>query len=585
MAEQNAHKLINVSGGGPAAPKDPAGKRSSLYLMYESEIEATTRSGGKHSQEIYLEDGRLVNKARLTGGVAEEEILELLGSTAGFRQLVHSIGVSVKIQGDAPAPVQFVMEHWGKTAKYESGTRLGMLCSGDGGEALLELETVAWSGDDDVPGKFAFEFPAGGMLAAATVVLYLQDGYEVPELALETPVDASSAEYRDMIARSLLSAGNNLRLKSAIGKAKQGGDVTIAYIGGSITQGAGSKPIHTHSYAYLSYLRFKELYGTPGKDHIHFIKAGVGGTPSELGVVRYERDILRHGTVKPDIVVVEFAVNDAGDETEGNCFESLCLTILGESQRPAVVLLFSVFADDWNLQDRLAPVGERWGLPMVSIKDAVTGQFCLSKAAGNVISKRQYFYDIYHPTNAGHQVMADCLARLFEQTDLAALGPEEEDGGMTAAIGNDFVGMRLLDRSNWEGIAEIDHGDFVAADTDLQMVEMDDQPYGTPQFPHNWMRPAGSGSAPFRMTIICKSLILVFKDSGSSAMGSADILVDGQWLRVADPHENNWTHCNPALLIQEKQARKHSVEIRMAEGQDGRAFTILGFGYVPQLGE
>ena len=48
-----------------------------------------------------------------------------------------------------------------------------------------------------------------------------------------------------------------------------------------------------------------------------FIKAGVGGTPSELGMIRFDRDVLRDGQ-QPDIVVIEFAVNDEGDETKGD---------------------------------------------------------------------------------------------------------------------------------------------------------------------------------------------------------------------------------------------------------------------------
>jgi hypothetical protein len=39
-------------------------------------------------------------------------------------------------------------------------------------------------------------------------------------------------EYEKMIATSLLSKGNNKRLKAAIKKAQRGDDVTIAYIGG-----------------------------------------------------------------------------------------------------------------------------------------------------------------------------------------------------------------------------------------------------------------------------------------------------------------------------------------------------------------
>ena len=81
-------------------------------------------------------------------------------------------------------------------------------------------------------------------------------------------------------------------------------------------------------------------------------------------------------------MIVEFAVNDAGDETKGNCYESLVLKALRADHKPAVILLFSVFVNDWNLQDRLAPVGWHYNLPMVSVKDAVTHQFRWTKEQG-----------------------------------------------------------------------------------------------------------------------------------------------------------------------------------------------------------
>ena len=122
-------------------------------------------------------------------------------------------------------------------------------------------------------------------------------------------------------------------------------------LAGPSLRGPGLGRIHTECYAYQSYLRFKEQFGKGGGENIHFVKAGVGGTPSELGVIRYERDVQKDGVVAPDIVIVEVAVNDEGDETKGNCFESLCLKILSAPNQPAVILLFSVFVNDWNLQD------------------------------------------------------------------------------------------------------------------------------------------------------------------------------------------------------------------------------------------
>ncbi len=88
-----------------------------------------------------------------------------------------------------------------------------------------------------------------------------------------------------------------------------------------------------------------------------------------------------------------------------------------------------------------------------------------------------------------------------------------------------------------------------------------------------------SGGGSFRMTIRCSKLMLVFKDSGRSDFGSADIWVDGLRVRTADPHENNWTHCNATLLLNESDCKEHAVEIRMADGHEDKRFTILGFAH------
>lgn len=578
MTENNMRKKNNNIKG-PIAPKDPVEKRSSIYLMVDSDIEAGSRNEGKPSEEIYLE-GRIRSAAEFIGGVTDEEILSLLESCEGFHKLVHSIGVSILATDESVEKVNFVLQNWGKTNKYESGTTLRITCPADGSEVIINVADHEWSPDDDILGKFAFEFDQVGQIAKATVKFYLNDGYEVPELIIDPPVDFESKEYGKMIARSLLNKGNNWRLKKAIEKAERGEEVTIAFIGGSITQGAGGKPINTNCYAYQAYLRFKELFAKDGGDNIHFIKAGVGGTPSQLGIIRYERDILRDGKIKPDIVVVEFAVNDAGDETKGVCYESLVLKILSAENKPAVILLFSVFENDWNLQDRLAPVGVHYNLPMVSVKDAVVEQFYLTREEGNIISKRQFFYDIYHPTNDGHRVMADCLAFLFAETSKEQRDKEDIQIDKEPVIGNYFKDIRLLDRKTNTQWAVIDEGGFTETDRDLQLVEMDLDSHGTAQFPYNWMRTPSSGDESFKMTIKCKGLMLVFKDSGSSEFGRAEVYVDGKHVLTADPHINNWTHCNPVILYQEEEAKEHEIEIKMAPGEEDKCFTILGFGYV-----
>lgn len=570
---------------GPTAPKDPEKKRPYFYIMREKEIFGLEQPDGRGVQFLYEDGGRLINSAQISGNITDQELLDLLKTTEGFRKLVHSIGVSVETE-DSDEPVDFVFQMYGKTDPYKGGTNIVRKLQGNGAESRILLEEVVWSEDDREPGQIRFEFEKPGVLGHVNVRFFLNDGFDAPEAAEEKEVDVTSKEYADMIGHSLLNLGNTARLEQAIQKAKRGEQVTLAYIGGSITQGAGAIPINSECYAYKSYRSFADAFGTG--DNVNYIKAGVGGTPSELGMLRFDRDILRDGTVEPDVVIVEFAVNDEGDETKGDCYESLVRKILALPNHPAVVLLFAVFANDWNLQDRLSVVGERYNLPMVSVMDAVTPQFKQKIGEGRVLSKNQFFYDIFHPTNIGHTIMADCLTHLLMQVDACLQDTGDMSLDMTdhllaqkPAIGSTFENVRLLDRST-DGIAEIDCGAFSEKDELLQCVEFDEDLHGTPEFPYNWMYQGTKESVNpyFEMKISCKALLLIFKDAGELSVGKADVYVDGQKVLTADPHVNGWIHCNPVILFAEDTVKNHIVKIQMVEGDEDKFFTILGFGYV-----
>jgi len=85
-------------------------------------------------------------------------------------------------------------------------------------------------------------------------------------------------------------------------KVEAGETVRIAYLGGSITAAPGWR---VQSREWLS-----STYPDATFEEIH---AAIGGTGSDLGVFRLQNDALRHG---PDLLFVEFAVNDGGASPE-----------------------------------------------------------------------------------------------------------------------------------------------------------------------------------------------------------------------------------------------------------------------------
>ena len=375
-----------------------------------------------------------------------------------------------------------------------------------------------------------------------------------------------------MIARSLVSTGNNYRLKNAIEKAQKGEKVTIAYLGGSITEGAMAHP-NEASYAYLSYKYFRDTYGKGDGSNVKYLNAGMSGTPSILGMIRYDKDVTLRAESAPDIVFVEFAVNDGDDPTNGDAYESLVRNILNSDNHPAVVLLFSIFKSRWNLQDRLEPVGTFYNLPMVSIKDAI-----LPELNSGALSDAEYFADIYHPTNDGHKIMADCIDYLFDTVNKEAKAESDITvPADQAKIGHSFDGVKMIDSRNAiEGVT-VEKGGFSEVDPVIGTFMYAP---GTRTFPDNFKHSVKSGSGSLKITLECKNFLVVYKQTSSMNQGKIDVYVDGVKKQTIDGHvAGGWNNPYTKLIFNEAASAKHTIEIKMAPDSSSKDFTVMALGY------
>ncbi|MBN1127075.1 MAG: hypothetical protein JXA82_18885 [Sedimentisphaerales bacterium] len=106
----------------------------------------------------------------------------------------------------------------------------------------------------------------------------------------------------DTVLREAVECRPREGLPNVLDKLKEGGSVRIAYLGGSITAQPGWR-VKTLEW-------FRQTYPHA---QVSEINAAIGGTGSDLGVYRLENDVLRH---KPDLLFVEFAVNDGGTAPE-----------------------------------------------------------------------------------------------------------------------------------------------------------------------------------------------------------------------------------------------------------------------------
>lgn len=334
-------------------------------------------------------------------------------------------------------------------------------------------------------------------------------------------------------AASLLAADYPLRdavectprggIPNFLAKVQAGKDVKIAYLGGSITAQNGWRP--------LTLKWFQDQFPNAKIEQIH---AAIGGTGSDLGVFRLRKDVLDK---KPDLLFVEFAVNDGGAAPEQIVKSMEGIVRQTWASDPTLDICFVYTAVQGMLGDLQGGKFPRAASVMESIADHYqipSIHMCLKVAQmekeGKVIFKAQktteerkaamaegtYYFsaDGVHPyEDSGHILYLEAVARsmpaIFAQ---GKLGPH--------AL------VAPLDPDNWEHASMIPFGEAQLSPEwrllDAEQDEMAKRFRGN--LPQLWMAETPGASATFK---IKGSTARVFDLVGPTC-GSVKVTVDGE---------------------------------------------------------
>jgi lysophospholipase L1-like esterase len=191
--------------------------------------------------------------------------------------------------------------------------------------------------------------------------------------------------------------------------------VTIAYLGGSITQGQGASNRAVTSWRPLTTTWFKQNYP---QATVTEVDASWGATGSDLGAFRCTRDVCSR---RPDLVFVEFAVND-WQKTSANVqpyMDGIVRNIWRTLPNCVIVFVYTVHNNTISHYDKgSAP-------PAVQAQQAVADHYnvCtinIGKALWLAIKNGKgtlstYTADGTHPTDAGYKVYADEIAGVLKR--------------------------------------------------------------------------------------------------------------------------------------------------------------------------
>ena len=202
---------------------------------------------------------------------------------------------------------------------------------------------------------------------------------------------------------------------NTLAKLQAGQEVRVAYLGGSITCAQGYRVMTT------------EWLGKQWpKAKITEIFAGVSGTGSRLGNYRLEHDVLRF---KPDLLFVEFAVNDGGqNKTVWPNMEAIVLKTWALNPRTDIIFIytfcvpFAKYIEKGFLPDSagaMEQLAQHYNIPSINFMDRVVkmqkeGKLIFQSnepAPENVLV---FSKDGTHPGTEGHRLYLTDIQRAFE---------------------------------------------------------------------------------------------------------------------------------------------------------------------------
>lgn len=351
------------------------------------------------------------------------------------------------------------------------------------------------------------------------------------------------------------------RLKNLMKRAANGESLVIGFLGGSITQGSLSSTPKT-CYAYLVYEWWKKSFPNAA---FSFVNGGIGGTTSHYGGARAWKDVLCY---RPDIVTVDFSVNDDANEFFEETYEGTLRRLLAAPSSPAVVVLNNVFYDTGkNAQDYHNRIADHYGIPHVSIKDTVYPDV----ESGKIV-RADITPDNLHPNDKGHRLVADEICKLLDsikaEVEEETIARENIEGKSTKTEASVLLPAPLTENAyEHSRLIQIQDNEAIL---DGFLVDPIEKKGMLDIFKNGWTAAHTNDKISFE--IECSCLAVQYRKSVQQPVPKAKAVIDGDEAHAVILDGNfteDWGDClylEPLLHHAEKKV--HRIEITVTDAKD-----------------
>ena len=368
--------------------------------------------------------------------------------------------------------------------------------------------------------------------------------------AEETVFSLEEIVTDEALEMSRLNEGNMTRLAKLGKKLEAGEEVTVAYLGGSITQGSSAGD--DLCYARLTTNWFEQTYPDAT---INYVRAGIGATGSYIGVHRADTDVLAYN---PDVVFIDFSVNDTVENTERNkdSYESLLRKVWGCESAPAIVCIGMTMDDGTSFQDYHCEIAKKYDVPYISYKNVI-----LDVIDKGIIEWKDISDDDIHPNVEGHSVLSALLTGYLEYA-FANGDPNGTESDFSVESADVYEGASLIRPSD--------------AEPGLEGFTADSNAFGNMY--GYWTIRSGNGDfggAYLKFEVEAQNIGVLFGKLVGRG-GKFEVKIDGELVTTVDSNfPNGWGNYVECIeLARYDQLGKHTVEIVPVNADNGAVINI-----------
>ncbi len=321
--------------------------------------------------------------------------------------------------------------------------------------------------------------------------------------------------------------------------------VKLAFLGASISIGYHASP-NGYGKCFPDFL--EEYFHTAGKQ-VESVNMAVSGTNCLTGMMITQLLVKEQ---QPDIVLVEYSINEESHPIGLEKYESLLRMLLSLEKRPVVIPVSVFNRDGYSCEEYMLHFAKMYGNPMVGLKHSLYPLIQSGELPMNV-----YTEDEGHPHVDGHEFIARAIWLAIQRSI--------EDSAPTLPLPDPMTGARF------EGLKLID--------LEKSAPETEPCSYHEPMFPVCRKKKPGSGLV-MEFDEECSQLVVMYVKSSSRDRTSVNVMCDGKRLGGFSGYslfgwDNPWTE---AVMSEPEKLRRHII-LQTDKGDENKQLYLIAAAY------